>query len=260
MSAWAENLTQRVQVIHALILRETRTRYGKHRLGYLWAIFEPLTFIGMISGLFYLLDRRLPFGMDPLGFLTTGMLPYLLFAKSTTQAVNAVNANSGLLYFPQVKPLDLVSARVVLEFATTAVVFCVIMGGNSLHEGTLQIDDPLRLMAGFVLASALGSSVGLMFCGLCTIYPVIHQIHGPLLRPLFWISGIWFAAEELPTPVLDILSYNPVLHVVELVRSGWFPEYRGMYADPLYVADFILVFLFLGLTLERVARRRFQLS
>ena len=30
------------EVVHALVLRETRTRFGGHKLGYAWALLEPI--------------------------------------------------------------------------------------------------------------------------------------------------------------------------------------------------------------------------
>ena len=40
------------------------------------------------------------------------------------------------------------------------------------------------------------------------------------MRPLFWISGIFFAAEALPDGVRAVLLRNPVLHTTEFVRAG----------------------------------------
>ena len=261
MTHLLEGLTLRVQVIHALILRETRTRYGRYRLGYVWALLDPLLFVGMFSAVFYLFDRRLPYGMDAVSFIATGIIPYQLFTTTTGQAVQAINANRGLLFYSQVQPLDLVAARVLLEFATTAVVFVIIMGSSVLLGITrAELHNPLMLMEGFVLGAALGGSVGLVFCGLAVLVPSVEKIYPPILRPLFWISGIFFAAEELPSQFLNVLMYNPLLHVIELIRAGWFASYRGDYADAGYVAAFIFVLLFFGLTLERVARRHLELG
>ena len=34
------------RVIHALILRDMRTRFGRHHLGYIWAFLEPIITVG----------------------------------------------------------------------------------------------------------------------------------------------------------------------------------------------------------------------
>ena len=42
-------LQTQVRVIQALIIRETRTRFGEARLGYGWALLEPVLHILMLS-------------------------------------------------------------------------------------------------------------------------------------------------------------------------------------------------------------------
>ena len=42
------SLTQ-LQVVHALLLRETKTRFGANQLGYLWALIEPSLVIAMFA-------------------------------------------------------------------------------------------------------------------------------------------------------------------------------------------------------------------
>jgi capsular polysaccharide transport system permease protein len=41
-----------VRVIHALIIRETRTRFGDSRLGYGWALIEPVLHIALLWVIF----------------------------------------------------------------------------------------------------------------------------------------------------------------------------------------------------------------
>jgi capsular polysaccharide transport system permease protein len=262
MKALAEGLVLHLQVIHALVLRETRTRYGGYRLGYLWAFVSPLTWVALFAGMFYLMERRPPpYGMDEIGFLTTGVVPFFLYSKSQTQANSAIAANKGLLYYPQVRPLDLVASRVLLEFATSVVVFLTFMGASALLlDGTLDVDEPLLVIEGLLLATALGASLGLLICSLVVFFPTVANLHGPLFRPLFWISGLFFTAEQMPTPLRDYLLYNPVLHCVELVRAGWFASYRDVFADASYVLVWVVVLLFFALTLERVARRRIRMA
>ena len=49
-----------LEVIQALILRETRTRFGDHQLGFLWAFIEPLLWILMFYGMYALMGRQPP--------------------------------------------------------------------------------------------------------------------------------------------------------------------------------------------------------
>ncbi len=253
-------LQTQFRVIHALVLRETRTRFGQHRLGYLWALLEPLLFLAPFAAMYYLADRTAPAGVPVIPFLVTGFLPYMLFGATTRQALQAINGNKGLLFYPSIRPLDLVAARTLLEVATTLVAFSLIMGAWVLWEGGARVDSILTTLLGFLVAAGLGASLGLVLCGLTTFSNVVEQIYGPVLRPLFWVSALFFSTNDLPSNVKAIFIWNPVLHAVELVRAGWVPGYQVEQVSVYYPAAWILVLAFFGLTLERVARRRLELT
>lgn len=55
-------LRLQLRVLHALMLREMITRYGSSRLGYLWALLEPIGFIAMLSLIFSQISNSPPVG------------------------------------------------------------------------------------------------------------------------------------------------------------------------------------------------------
>ncbi len=250
-----------LQVVHSLVLRETRTRFGAHQLGYLWALLEPLMWIGTFWAMYTVAHRRISHGLDAVPFLATGIITYELFSKNVSRIGEAINGNKALLFYPQVQPIDLVLARVALETATLSAVFIVIMAGWGLYLGELpQAADLLQTMLGLGLSALLGATLGLFLCMLGVLSNAVERLRGPLLRPFFWISGIFFTLDDAPGQAREALLYNPVLHVVELVRAGWFASYDSPEADPFYVLGFILLFGAIGLLLERVVRRRIELT
>ena len=253
-------LSAQLRVIHALALRETRTRFGQNHLGYVWALLEPLFWIATFGGLFALVGRTTPGGMPIVPFLATGIIAYELVMKTADRGSQAINGNKALLFYPQVQTLDLILARGALEMATYGVVFIVIVGAWAFTVPHLRIDDLLLLLGGLGLAGLLGMGLGLVLCSLSVLSPTVDRIRGPLFRPVFWISGLFFTAHSLPSNVREYTLYNPVLHCVELVRAGFFPGYEATYADPGYVVAWIVGLFFVGLTLERRVRSKVQLT
>lgn len=72
-----ERLRTQCRVIRALIIRETRTRFGDSKLGYGWALLEPMLHIALLSATFFVLMR----GQPPIGshfflFYYTGLVRY----------------------------------------------------------------------------------------------------------------------------------------------------------------------------------------
>lgn len=256
----ARGLFSQFEVVHALVLRETRTRFGAHKLGYLWAVLEPLAMILTFYILLKMVGRGAPRGMDQFSFLCTGMVPYILFANSVNRVAEAINSNKALLFYPHVQPLDLAISRCVLEFATYAAVFIVLMGGHIVHTQRVEIADPLVLVTGLLLAALLGATLGLVFCAMGQFSNAADRARGPLLRPFFWVSGIFFTADAMPQGARDVLLFNPLLHAVELVRAGWFTTYGAHHVDLSYPIAWVIGLAFVGLALERVVRRRIELS
>lgn len=253
------SMTQ-LQVVYALLLRETKTRFGSHQLGYLWALVQPIMWIGMFAAFYHLVAHMAPSGMSMLAFLTTGIVPFSLFRETTNRCLTAIDANRGLLFYPQVRPLDLVVARATLEGVTHVVVLIVLMGGLAIYEGPSRTDSWLEVTAGLALASALGLSLGLVCCGLSVYSQTFERIWPASGRVLFWTSGLFHPIESLPKAARDVLLLNPVAHAIDIVRDGWFPGYAARHSDPWYVVGWVLVLLFFGLSLERVARRRLELT
>jgi capsular polysaccharide transport system permease protein len=252
----ARGLRIQAQVTYALILRETRARFGRTSLGYLWAVIQPLVLVAIMAGMMSLgLRHSVPPGMSLLSFLATGLLSFHFFSDINARVSNAAQSNGNLLYYPRILPIDLLSSQFALEFATQVVAFVVVLGGEALYFERLTVDYPLQVFGGLFLAAGLGLGTGLVMGALGSMYPAVNQVRSALFRPLFFVSGAWFTANELPPQIREVLLYNPVLHCIELVRGGWFRSYDPRYADPLYPLTWVVALVGVGLTLERVARR-----
>ncbi len=258
--AFTDGLHIQARVVGAVILRETRTRFGRHRLGYLWAFAESLFWVLTFAGIYYAMGHTPAGGMDIVAFLATGIITFILFRNTVTHCQASILGNRPLLFYPQVRPLDIALGRSLLEAVTLLVVFVAVLSANGLVQGELQIDNVLRVLSGLLLAWLLGLGLGLCFMGLGTFFPVVDQIVPILLRPLFFLSGLFFTANDLPAGLREALLYNPMMHVIELVRDGWFLEYEAHYLDLAYVAAWVVSLLYLGLLLERFARRRLELT
>jgi capsular polysaccharide transport system permease protein len=250
-----------LQVIYALLLRETRTRFGAHQLGYLWAVLEPVMWIASFWAMYAIANRHVPYGLDTVGFLATGICTYELFSRNATRVGDAINANRPLLFYPQVQPIDLIWARAALETLTTLAVFALVMLGSALiDDRAVVVDDVLATLLGLVLAALLGAGLGLCLCMLGVLSNVVERLRGPLLRPVFWLSGLFYTLEDAPPAARSYLRLNPVLHAVEMVRDGWFPDYSSPTVSGFFVLCWILPLFALGLLLERVVRRRIELT
>ena len=105
-----------VRVIGALMMRELTTRFGRENIGFLWIMVEPLMF-AMFVGIFWR-EFKGPYeaGVNVIAFVVSGYLPLVFFRSTVSRAVSSFTANGSLMYHRQVKILDLIMVRFLVEF------------------------------------------------------------------------------------------------------------------------------------------------
>ncbi len=226
---------QRLRVIAALVLRGMGTRSGRSAGGYLWAILQPLGSTLLIAIAFSLMLRSPPLGSSFILFYATGTIPFRLYSAMASAVAGAINANRGLLAYPVVNPLDAVFAQFVLGFMTDALVAVGILGGIALFTDA-DINLDLAPAAGaFILAALVGLGVGTVNCVLFGFFPTWKSVWSVLSRPLFLMSGILYLYDSVPTAFQPLLWWNPMVHVIGLMRSGFYGSYDPAYVSVPYV-------------------------
>ncbi len=245
------------RVIRALVLRETMTRYGEHKIGFLWAFFEPLLLITIVSLIFSAMGNDIAGGMPIVTFMITGFVPFTLFRDTMTQCQGAIQQNNTLMAFPQVTTFDVILARGLLEFAVLLSVFVILLLGATALGVDTQIDKPLGVLAACLTLSVFGIGLGFALATISPLIPSTRQFVTAILgRPLFLASGLFYTAESLPTAVRDVLLWNPVLHMIELGRSAYFVQFDSQYASWAYALSWSFGSLAFGLLVHQAVRRR----
>jgi ABC-type polysaccharide/polyol phosphate export permease/Flp pilus assembly protein TadD len=252
-----KRLKGQARVIHALIIRETRTRFGDSRLGYGWALIEPILHILLLSAVFSLLMRgNPPIGTHFFVFYFTGLVPYHVFVHTSTSMMHGVTSNGSLLQLPPVRPFDVILARGLLEFATDLVVAAMLLAGFAAI-GIPALPDDLWAVAAALIATALvGCGVGYVNAVLQTLFRSWDKLWNNVTRLLYFFSGIFYVPGMMPDWARDILAWNPLLHAIDWCRAGFFATYHPHWLDRRYLLAVAVLALLAGLSLERGLRRR----
>jgi ABC-type polysaccharide/polyol phosphate export permease len=245
------------RVIYALILRETRTRFGDSILGYGWALLEPILHIATLSLAFAILMRgRPPIGAQFFVFYYTGLIPYHIFVHASSNMTFAITSNGPLLQLPLVKTIDVIVARGLLELVTDLLVAGLILTGF-LAVGIGHLPTDFAGLAGAIAA------VWLLACGCGFINAVLNafgkswdKIWTQVTRILYFISGIFYVPGMMPGWIRGILVWNPLLHGIDWFRASFFADYEPFWLDRLYLTMTAGLTLLAGLALERALRRR----
>ena len=240
------------RAVGALMLREMATSHGRMPGGYLWAVAEPLLGIALLSAIFAITFHAPALGTSFPLFYATGLLPFLAFSDITTKLAQALNFSRPLFAYPAVGVMDALLARFLLAGLTQVAVASLLISGILFLSETRATPDlpTLAQAAGLLLALSFG--IGATNCLLIGLLPLWQRIWAILMRPMFLVSGVFFTFETVPLPWRDLLWWNPLVHLVGLVRRGLYPGYDAAFVSPLYLLGLGLgLSLLAGLGLRR---------
>lgn len=244
-----------LRVVKALMVREMLTRFGRSRIGYLWAILQPIMLILTLYFVFKFANRRLPAGVSLETFLLTGVVPLYLFIQTKARLSRAIKSNRTLFYFRQVSPLSVLVSSAFLEFATYVSVFFIVLGLINFFGETVYIYSYVELILCFVAIGLMGFGAGAIFGVLMPRFEVLEHASMVINRIVFFTSGMFFYGNELPERLRDVLLINPLFHVIEFLRGAFYASYTPHFASVTYVGLWVAALLLGGLVLERVGRR-----
>ena len=243
-------------VIHALVIRELKTRFGQYRLGIVWALLEPLMQIMFFMTLFYFRGRASVGGLELPVFLATGLVPYLYFNKVISQSMGAVNANQNLFIYRQVRIFDAYLSRFLLEAVIAFVTLITLVIGSWWFGYQVVVVNTLKFLLLFTLVSLFAFGTSLVFGVFNSLYPEVGKFIPVILRPLFFISGTFFTINDMPPSLHPYLLWNPLLHTFELMRSCFSAHYNTSLVSMEYLMICTLVAMTLGMLMYRANWRR----
>lgn len=240
-----------LRTITALVLREMVTTYGRSPGGYLWAVLEPVAGIALLTLIFSTSFRSPALGTNFPIFYATGMVPFLMYSDVSSKVALSLLFSKPLLAYPAVTYLDALIARFLVNMLTQLLVAYITLGGILLVFDTRLLPDYPTIVAAFGLTTLLALGIGTMNCYLFSRFPVWQRTWSIIMRPMFIISCIFFLFESIPQPYRDILWYNPLVHIVGLMRRGFYASYDASYVSILYLLGLSLGLFMAGLLLLR---------
>lgn len=248
------------RVIGALVMREIITRFGRNNLGVLWLIVEPMLFTLGVAALWSATGLHHASTLPVVAFAITGYSSVLVWRNCATRASGAIDANKALLYHRQVRLIDLLSARILLEIGGATTSFVVLAGAFTYAGLMAPPIDLFSVLAGWLALIWFGTGLGFMI-GASVVYShVIEKIWHPASYLLFPLSGAAFLVDWLPPAAQSFVLLLPMVHAIEMLREGYFgPGMRAHY-DIHFLAGTCAIQTLLGLALIQGAARRIRFA
>ena len=242
-------------VMRAVMLRDMRTRFFDHGLGFLLVSIWPLAHMAILLIIYSSTGRQAPYGEGLNVFFATGLIPTLLFMYVSRFMSLSLILNRPLMAFPAVHVTDILFARAILEAIAAAItllmmfIILIVSGDDPRPIDTVQA--VLCYLSTLLLAVGVGSLAGVIVM----FMPFFATIYALSMVVVYISSGTLFVTAALPERVADALAWNPVTQAVEWMRTAYFETYPDRLIDKTYLVSVGLGCLCLGLLLERLLRR-----
>lgn len=244
------------RVIGALMLRELTTRFGRENIGFLWIMIEPLLFAVFVGLMWRMMKGPVEHGVDIIVFVVSGYIPLVLFRSSVTRAVSSFSVNGSLMYHRQIKILDLILVRFLVELIGHMMAYlfiAVVLWVLGLFPIPYDIGF---LMLGWAYYALFTFAVTLVVAPLSEMSEVVEKVIPVTTYLMVPFSGAFFLVNLLHGNAAAVVLFSPPVHGMEMMRYGIFGPTINPKFDYIYPLGFCLPLVALGLLLCRIVRRR----
>ncbi len=235
----------------ALFLREAVARLSAGRAAWLWILLEPLVHLIFLNVLFGFILQQVVSGIDGGLFIVTGLLGFFMAQNTALRCKDAIDANTALFAYRQVLAVDTVLVRAALEAVLLLISALVLLLGLGFLDYTILPQDFLLVMVSFAALWLAGLGLGLILSVAAELIPEVGKVFGMMFRPLYFLSAVMYPVTAIPPAYRDWLLLNPLVHGIESLRVGFFPQYHAVAGVSLaYLLGFAMVTVCLGLALH----------
>ncbi len=247
--------TIQIGVIHALMIRELVTRFGRENIGFLWIMAEPLLFAALVGVLWRITHGETEHGISIIAFVATGYIPITLFRHCVGRSVAIFTVNNSLMYHRQIKIVDFIFARFLIEFlgAMMAYLFMAIVL-VIFDEFPIPADMGL-LIAGWMLYSLFCFSACMIIAPLSEMSDVWEKLIPVTTYIMIPFSGLFYMLAWLTPDVRNLLLLSPFVTGMEMMRKGIWGEQVTAYYNIWNPIGCSAVLIIIGLILSRRVRR-----
>ena len=249
-------------VERALFLREMDMKISVGKSGLFWTFFEPFLQVFIFVSIHAAITSHTGksaggSGYDPTVFMASGFIAFDLFRNILSSSTGAFPANKGLFVYKQVKPIDTLLARVLVNlFLTSVVVILFLVVGFLLGYTNLLPKNPSMVFLGVFWLAIFAIGIGLLAAIGNTFFISVGKFLGIISFALLIMSAIFFPIVSLPPLIQHLLLYNPLVHFMEMIHGYYLHGLDDRFVDYTYMLYWTIIPLFVGLWFYQKLEKR----
>jgi ABC-2 type transport system permease protein len=212
------NVFQYRDLIKHLVRRDLTTRYKRSVLGIAWTMLNPLGTMIIMTLVFQNLFHREKFFSV---HLLTGLLVWNFFAQTSQHIIKDLIWGEALfqkIYLPRSSfAIAAIGTGIVnLTLALVPLILVKLVIGSPITWHIIFFPIILIFLACFSLG------VGLVIASLALTFHDIAEMYGVVLTGWFYLTPIIYPWKTLPASIQNILLFNPMVHIVEIMRAAFY--------------------------------------
>lgn len=254
-----DSVVVQLRVLRALLMREVITRFGRHNLGALWLVAEPMLFTIGVATLWSFSGLHAGSPIPIVAFAVTGYSSVLMWRNATTRCSSALEHNKQLLFHRNVRGIDVFLTRITLEIGGAT---CSLLVLSLFFMFIGWLPPPLDLaevLLGWVLLAWFAASLALTIGAGTAFSEVVERLWHPAAYLLFPLSGAAFMVDWMPRGIQPYILIVPMVHGTEIIREGWFGNVVKTHYSLSYLAGCSLILSLAGMYLQWEASRRVEI-
>lgn len=257
--AWASRLRQgwnaQLRVVYALMIRELTTRFGRENIGFLWIMVEPLLFAGLVAIIWRFMKGPEEHNISIVAFVVTGYIPITLFRHGIARSISLFVANSSLLYHRQIKIIDFIFVRFLIELIGCMMAYVFIAIVLISFDLFPVPDDMGTFLVGWSLYALFTLSLCFIIAPLSERSEVLEKFMPVTTYIMIPFSGLFTMNSWLTPEMRKYMLYSPFVNAMEIMRKGIWGDKVTAYYDLWNPLMCSAVCLLIGLALSRSVRR-----
>ncbi|TBW39533.1 sugar ABC transporter permease [Siculibacillus lacustris] len=248
------------RVISALMIREALTRFGHENLGFFWVMGEPLILTLGVMVVWTFTGGTHGHSIGVIPFVLSGYSLLTLWRHIVFRSVHAMRQNIGLVFHRNIRFLDILVARAILESVGGLAAFYIAYVPLVLLGALEPMEDPLILLSAWILMSWFSFGFGLILAGLTELSEAVERFVGPIMYLSLPVTGSFYMVAWLPVEAQRILAWSPLVNGFEMFRCGLFGSMVETAWDPVFLLVSCIVTTAIGVTLVQYAQKHVRME
>lgn len=229
-------------LIAQLIRRDITTRYKRSVLGIVWTMLNPLGIMIIMTLVFQGFFNRQEFYSV---YVLTGLLTFTFFNQTSTSIIHNLIWGEDLfrrIYIPR-------STFAIAAVGTSIV--NILLALVPLVLVAMVIQSPLSWKIVFfpiyiLLLAAFSLGMGLIVASIALHFHDIADIYQVVLTAWFYATPIIYPYDTLPASTKHILFWNPMVHIVQLMRNSFYYNLAPTLQELLFTTAVSFITLIFG--------------